>query len=88
MRAETLSPLGRLAIVATIAASFAASVAAPVAVYTVTLAAFGLPHVLAELRFVDLRFSGRWREAHPKLVAWLDVFAARHPSFEKTRFVP
>lgn len=40
------------------------------------------------LGYLDLRFAGRWREGHPKLVAWLDAFAARHPSFEKTRFVP
>jgi hypothetical protein len=33
------------------------SIAAPLAVYTVTLAAFGLPHVLSELRYVDRRFS-------------------------------
>lgn len=78
MRAETLSPLGRLAIVATIAASFAASVAAPVAVYTVTLAAFGLPHVLAELRFVDLRFSGRLARIGPALAVLLaGALAAR-----------
>jgi hypothetical protein len=29
----------------------------PLAVYTVTLAGFGLPHVLSELRFVDRRFG-------------------------------
>lgn len=33
------------------------SVAAPLAAYTVTLAAFGLPHVLSELRYVDRRFG-------------------------------
>lgn len=71
MHQAILSPLGRLAIVATIAASFAASVAAPVAVYTVTLAAFGLPHVLAELRFVDLRFSGRLARIGPALLVLL-----------------
>lgn len=30
---------------------------APLAVYSVTLAAFGLPHVLSELRYVDRRFG-------------------------------
>lgn len=35
------------------------SAAAPLLVYTVSLAAFGLPHVLAELRYVDARFSAR-----------------------------
>ncbi len=33
------------------------AVAAPLAMYTVTLAAFGLPHVLSELRYVDRRFG-------------------------------
>lgn len=33
----------------------------------------------------DLRFKGAWREGHPKLVAWLDAFAARVPEFEKTK---
>jgi hypothetical protein len=33
------------------------SVAAPLAVYSLTLAAFGLPHVLSELRYVDRRFG-------------------------------
>ncbi len=40
------------------------------------------------LGYLDLRFDGRWRAAHPKLVAWLDAFAARVPSFAETRFVP
>ena len=38
------------------------------------------------LGFLDLRMEGRWRERHPKLVAWLDAFAAEVPSFEETRF--
>jgi glutathione S-transferase len=33
----------------------------------------------------DLRFGGDWRAAHPKLVAWLDRFAARVPAFEETK---
>src|SRR5208337_4826620 len=37
----------------------AVCIAAPLAVYTVTLAAFGLPHVLNELRYVDRRFGLR-----------------------------
>lgn len=38
------------------------------------------------LGYLDLRFAGSWRAAHPKLVAWLDDFAARVPAFEATRF--
>jgi glutathione S-transferase len=40
------------------------------------------------LGYLDLRFAGRWRAAHPGLVAWLDAFAAAVPSFATTRFVP
>lgn len=38
------------------------------------------------LGYLDLRFEGRWRAGHPRLVAWLDDFAARVPAFEATRF--
>lgn len=38
------------------------------------------------LGYLDLRFAGAWRAGHPKLVAWLDDFAARVPAFETTRF--
>jgi glutathione S-transferase len=37
------------------------------------------------LGYLDLRFPGTWRDTHPRLVAWLDDFAARVPSFEATR---
>ena len=37
------------------------------------------------LGYGDLRFEGKWRKDHPRLVAWLDEFAARVPAFEKTR---
>jgi len=37
------------------------------------------------LGYGDLRFEGKWRKDHPRLVAWLDEFAARVPTFEKTR---
>jgi glutathione S-transferase len=33
----------------------------------------------------DLRFAGDWRAAHPKLVAWLDRFAAKVPAFAETK---
>ena len=38
------------------------------------------------LGYRDLRFEGKWRKDHPKLVAWLDKFAAQVPAFEETRF--
>ena len=37
------------------------------------------------LGYLDLRFGGAWRDAHPRLVAWLDAFAAAVPAFEATR---
>lgn len=50
----------------------------------------GVPHVgqvalACALGYLDLRFEGGWRETHPRLVAWLDDFAAAVPSFEATR---
>jgi len=33
----------------------------------------------------DLRFQGTWRADHPKLVAWLDRFAAQVPAFNATK---
>jgi glutathione S-transferase len=33
----------------------------------------------------DFRFQGTWRAGHPKLVAWLDRFAAQVPAFESTK---
>ena len=40
------------------------------------------------LGYLDLRFEGRWRQSHPKLVAWLDDFEGRVPAFAKTRVTP
>lgn len=37
------------------------------------------------LGYQDLRFQGLWRKSYPKLVAWLDDFARRVPSFGKTK---
>lgn len=36
------------------------------------------------LGYLDFRFAGEWRSAHPGLVAWLDAFAAAVPSFAAT----
>ncbi len=41
--------------------------------------------VACALGYLDLRFPGSWREKHPRLVAWLDAFAAKVPAFETTR---
>lgn len=37
------------------------------------------------LGYRDLRFAGAWRAGHPRLVNWLDRFAAQVPAFEATR---
>ena len=37
------------------------------------------------LGYLDLRFDGDWRADHPRLVAWLDKFAAEIPAFDATR---
>jgi glutathione S-transferase len=37
------------------------------------------------LGYGDLRFAGTWRKEYPRLVAWLDAFAAKVPAFEATR---
>jgi glutathione S-transferase len=47
------------------------------------------PHVgqialACALGYRDFRFPGSWRNEHPRLVAWLDDFAQRVPSFAAT----
>jgi glutathione S-transferase len=37
------------------------------------------------LGYCDLRFEGTWRATHPRLVHFLDAFAAAVPAFEATR---
>ena len=37
------------------------------------------------LGYRDFRFNGSWRSGHPKLVAWLDAFAAKVPAFAATK---
>jgi glutathione S-transferase len=41
--------------------------------------------VACALGYLDLRFEGRWRARHPKLVAWLDRFAVAVPAFAETK---
>lgn len=53
----------------------------------------GLPNLgqiglACALGYLDLRHEGRWRNGHPRLVAWLDRFAAKVPAFEATRVKP
>jgi len=48
-----------------------------------------LPHVgqialACALGYRDLRFGGSWRGDHPRLVAWLDDFAAHVPAYAAT----
>jgi glutathione S-transferase len=40
--------------------------------------------VASMLGFLDLRDKQPWRDKHPKLVAWLDAFAASTPAFAET----
>jgi glutathione S-transferase len=42
--------------------------------------------IACALGYQDLRFEGKWRAGHPKLVAWLDAFARAVPAYEETRF--
>jgi len=37
------------------------------------------------LGYRDFRFDGSWRADHPRLVAWLDRFAAQVPAFAATK---
>jgi glutathione S-transferase len=37
------------------------------------------------LGYRDFRFAGTWRPDHPRLVAWLDNFAAQVPAFAATK---
>lgn len=40
--------------------------------------------VAAALGYLDYRFKGTWRAAHPRLAVWQDDFAKRVPAFGKT----
>jgi glutathione S-transferase len=47
---------------------------------------FHIGHVAlaCALGYLDLRFQGRWRQGHPRLVSWLEDFGARVPAFAAT----
>lgn len=36
------------------------------------------------LSYLDFRHEGKWRAAHPKMVAWLNAFDAAVPAFKET----
>ena len=44
--------------------------------------------VACTLGYRDFRFGDGWRKDHPRLVAWLDGFAARVPAFAATKPPP
>ena len=46
---------------------------------------YGHVTLACALGYLDFRHEGKWRAGHPKLVAWLDEFAAAVPAFEATR---
>lgn len=46
---------------------------------------YGHVTLAAALGYLDFRHGGKWRAGHPKLVKWLDEFAAAVPAFEATR---
>ena len=67
-----------------VARAFAALEAAPPALDG------GLPHVgqialACVVGYRDFRFAGDWRSDHPRLVAWLDNFAARVPAYAASK---
>ena len=41
--------------------------------------------IACALGYRDFRFGDAWRKDHPRLVAWLDDFAARVPAFAATK---
>lgn len=46
---------------------------------------YGHLTVAVSLGYLDFRHEGKWRAKHPKMVAWLEKFAAAVPSFDKTK---
>lgn len=49
-----------------------------------TLPNVGQIALACALGYRDFRFGGNWRADHPRLVGWLDDFAARVPAFAAT----
>lgn len=48
---------------------------------------YGHVTIACALGYLDLRAEGKWRARHPKLVQWLDQFAAAVPAFAATKAV-
>ncbi|MFK7792269.1 MAG: glutathione S-transferase N-terminal domain-containing protein [Devosiaceae bacterium] len=44
--------------------------------------------VACALGYLDFRFEGAWRRAHPGLVAWLNAFRAAVPAYDATAPAP
>ena len=63
----------------------AALEAEPPALGASTLPDVGQIALACALGYGDLRFGGKWRADHPRLVAWLDQFAARVPAYAATK---
>ena len=45
---------------------------------------YGTLTIASALGYLDFRHQGKWRAAAPKMVAWLDRFAAAVPGFAET----
>jgi glutathione S-transferase len=45
----------------------------------------GIIAIACALGYLDFRFDGSWRTSHPRLVQWLDDFAAKVPAFNETK---
>lgn len=45
---------------------------------------YGHITIACALGYLDFRHQGKWRAGHPRLVEWLDSFAATVPGFAKT----
>ena len=58
--------------------------AAPPALDDAALPDVGQIALACALGYRDLRFGGSWRPDHPRLVSWLDNFAARVPAYAAT----
>jgi glutathione S-transferase len=46
---------------------------------------YGHITIACALGYLDFRHDGKWRAAHPRLVAWLDRFSAALPAYAETK---